>query len=345
MKSKLKAKINSQLKRFVEQALNSRKLGEINPVISRSIKEFVLRDGKRIRPLFFLLAYQTYAKKKALPVSIIRASLAFELLHGFLLVHDDIIDNSKTRRGKPTMHKVLQQSLKQSEATGKDLSIVIGDIIYAMSIEAFISTKAPQKIQLQALRVFLSSTILTGAGEFIDVLNGFTPITGIRLKNIRLNYLLKTAEYTFKSPLACGCILAGASYTEIAKVSRLGEFLGEAFQIQDDLLGLFAKSRKIGKSVLSDMIEAKKTFPIFLAYKKGSAKDRSFINKCLGNKDLKFRDLEKIRRIIINTGAHKATKNEILKLLRKSKEIVQSLKLNKAQRKLFEDFMFSFIES
>ena len=345
MKTKLKAKINSQLKYFVEQALRSRKLEKINPVLSRSIKEFVLRNGKRIRPIFFLLAYQAYAKKKALPVSIIRTSLAFELLHDFLLVHDDIIDNSKTRRGKPAMHKMLQKSLKLSEPTGKNLSIVIGDIIYAMSIEAFMNTKTPQLIKLKALMVFLSSTILTGSGEFIDIVNGFTPLSGIRLKDIRLNYLLKTAEYTFKSPLVCGCIFAGAPYDEIAKVTRLGELLGEAFQIQDDLLGLFGMSQKIGKSVLSDLIAAKNTLPIFLAFKFGSEYDRSFINKSLGNKNLKLRDLKEIRRIIIKTGAHKATKNEILKLLSKSKEIILSLKLNKTQRKLFEGCMLSFIKS
>ncbi|MCG2712952.1 MAG: polyprenyl synthetase family protein [Candidatus Omnitrophica bacterium] len=345
MKSAIKDKINSRLKRFVETAIDSRGLGKINPLISRSIKEFVLRDGKRIRPIFFLLAYQTYAKKKALPESIIRTSLAFELLHDFLLVHDDIIDNSKTRRGKPAMHKVLQRSLKQSESTGKNMSIVIGDIIYAMAIEAFMSTKAHQLIALEALRVFLSSTILTGAGEFIDVLNGFTQLKGIRLRNIRLNYLLKTAEYTFKSPLVCGCIFAGAPNSEIAKVSRLGELLGEAFQIQDDLLGLFGRSQNIGKSVLSDMIEAKKTLPIFLAFKLGSAKDRTFINKCLGNKYLKLRDLEKIKRIVIDTGALKTTENEVNKLIKKSRKIILSLKLKKAQKKLFEDYMLSFIKN
>ncbi|MFH1093170.1 MAG: polyprenyl synthetase family protein [Candidatus Omnitrophota bacterium] len=344
MKSQIKAKINSQLKGFVETAMHSRKLGKINPVISRSIKEFVLRDGKRIRPIFFLLAYQAYAEKKTLPALMIRSSLAFELLHDFLLVHDDIIDNSNTRRGKPTMHKVIQQALNQSAANGKNMGIVIGDIIYAMSIEAFLSAKTPQKIQLEALRVFLSSTILTGAGEFIDILNGFTPLKKIQLKNIRLNYLLKTAEYTFKSPLVCGCIFAGAPNSELAKVSRLGELLGEAFQIQDDLLGLFAKTQKIGKSVLSDIMEAKKTLPIFLAYKKGSSADRAFINKCLGKKDLKFKDLEKIRRIIITTGAHKKTLDGIHKLITKSKEIILSLKLNIAQRKLFEDCIFSFIK-
>ncbi len=344
MKTMLKSKINSQLKLFLDSAIRSRKLADINPLICSCIKEFAMREGKRIRPIFFLLTYQAYAKKKALPVAIIRSSLAFELLHDFLLVHDDIIDNSKTRRGKPTMHMVLKKALNLSEHTCKDLSIVIGDIIYAMSIEAFLSADMPVGIQNNALKIFLSSTVLTGTGEFIDVLNGFTSIQKIRLQDIRLNYLLKTAEYTFKSPLVCGCIFAGAPKSEIAKVSLLGELLGEAFQIQDDLLGIFGQSRKIGKSILSDIIESKKTLPIFLAYKSASAKKRKFIDQCLGNKQLKLRDLEHIRRIIIETGAHAKTKAEISRLLNKSKKIIMSLKINQTQRRLFEDFMLSFIK-
>ena len=82
MKYMLKVRVNSQLELFIKAALRQRKLGKVNPLISRSIKEFVLRDGKRIRPLFFLLTYQLYSKKKTLPASIIRTSLAFELLHG-----------------------------------------------------------------------------------------------------------------------------------------------------------------------------------------------------------------------------------------------------------------------
>lgn len=344
MKIELKSKINKQLKLFLKSSTHTSRIDKLNPLISQSIKEFIMRDGKRIRPIFFLLAYKAYSKKKALPVSIIQTSLAFELLHDFLLVHDDIIDNSKTRRGKPTMHIVLKKSLKLSESTCKDLSIVIGDIIYAMSIEAFLSAKLGQEIQNKALKVFLNSTMLTGTGEFIDVLNGFTPLNTIKLKDIRLNYLLKTAEYTFKSPLVCGSIIAGAPKTEIAKVALLGELLGEAFQIQDDLLGLFGQSQKIGKSVLSDIIEAKKTLPIFLAYKKASAKDRAFIKNCLGNQDLRIKDLEQIRKIVNKTGAHEQTKREISRLINQSRKIIMSLKLNSSGRKLFENFMLSFIK-
>ncbi|MBU1044449.1 MAG: polyprenyl synthetase family protein [Candidatus Omnitrophica bacterium] len=345
MKPNLKNSINQHLHSFIQARLKNYKLNRINNVLDKRIKEFIFRDGKRVRPIFFLLAYSGYSRKKQLPNDIILTSLAFELLHDFLLVHDDIIDNADTRRGKPTMHRMLQKSLKQPEKIGKDLSIIVGDIIYALALEAFLSAKAKQKDKETALQIFLSSTILTGAGEFIDILNGLSPITKVGLKHIRMNYLLKTAEYTFKSPLACGCVLAGAPITEVKKLLQLGEFLGEGFQINDDLIGIFSQSKKIGKSVLSDIIEAKKTLPIFLAYKKACLADKAFINKSLGNKNLKYSDLQKIRKIIITTGAYAQTKQAINKLLQKAETLIDSLKMNNNQKQLFKNYILSFIKS
>ena len=345
MKTNLKNSINLQLRAFIQTRLKDYKLSRINNGLDKSIKEFVYRDGKRVRPIFFLLAYSGYAKKKQLSNDIIKTSLAFELLHDFLLVHDDIIDNANTRRSKPTMHRMLEKSLKQPEKIGKDLSIIVGDIIYALALEAFLCIKAPQKQKEAAMQIFLRSTVLTGAGEFIDVLNGLNPINKVSLKHIRMNYLLKTAEYTFKSPLACGSILAGAPQSEVQKLFQLGEYLGEGFQINDDLIGIFSESKKIGKSVLSDIIEAKKTLPIFLAYKKASLTDKTFINKSLGNKKLNNSDLQKIKKIIIDTGAYNKTKLAINNLIKKSETLIDSLKMHNNQKQLFKQYILSFIKN
>lgn len=341
----LKNSINKELHTFIQARLKNYNLARINNILDKSIKEFIFRDGKRVRPIFFILAYSGYAKKKAPSADLIQTSLGFELLHDFLLIHDDIIDNSDTRRGKPTMHRILQKSLKQTEKIGKDLSIIVGDIIYALALEAFLCVKAVPKNKEAALQIFLKSTILTGAGEFIDILNGLSPITKINLKHIRMNYLLKTAEYTFKAPMACGCVLAGAPASEVKKILQLGEFLGEGFQINDDLIGIFSESKKIGKSVLSDIIEAKKTLPIFLAYQKAGSSDKSFINQCLGNKNLTYADLEKIRKIIIDTGAYAQTKTAINTLIKKSERLIADLKMRKSQKQLFTNYILSFINN
>ena len=340
----LKNKINKQLNIFVKEQLNHFKLDKTDALLASGIKDFVLREGKRIRPIFFLISYLGYASNKKVSSALIKTSLSFELLHDFLLIHDDIIDNSLTRRGKPTLHKIFEKALKQTEKTGQDLSIVAGDIVYAMAINAFLCAEPLTKSIIPALKEFLKSTILTGAGEFIDIRNGLTHIKNIQHSQIRTNYLLKTAEYTFKSPLYCGCLLAEKSVSEAKKIASYGQCLGEAFQIQDDIIGIFATSKAIGKSVLSDIIEAKKTLPMYLAYQHSSKKERLFLESCLGNSKLCYEDLLKIRKIITKTGAYEQSKKEILSLLGKANRILATSKMDNKYKDLLSQKATDFIK-
>ncbi|MCP4649840.1 MAG: polyprenyl synthetase family protein [PVC group bacterium] len=341
----LKQKINTTLKSYVQEKMNEYRLSRVDSLLVSGIKDFVLRDGKRIRPTFFTLSYLGYSRKKRITSQLLKTAVAFELLHDFLLIHDDIIDNSNTRRGKPTLHKIFQRALRQSEKIGQDLSIVAGDIIYAMAIDAFLSLETPPKDMQTALKAFIRATVLTGAGEFKDIRNGLIDISCIKKSDIRLNYILKTSEYTFKSPLFCGCILAGGSISEANTLAEYGEYLGEAFQIQDDLIGLFEKSKVIGKSVLSDIIESKKTLPIFLAFKRCSRDERKFIQSCLGNEKLKYADLQKIRKIITNTGAYQTSKNEIKRLLDQSETTLAKTKMSKSHKELLRKYVTSYIKT
>jgi len=344
MKNDIKTLINRELEVFLRKALQDHKLGSVDKLLKNSILDFVLRDGKRIRPIFFLISYLGFSRKTSLPKDVLKSALSFELLHDFLLVHDDIIDNSSTRRGKPTVHKIIEKQLKSSDKIGKDLAILVGDIIYAMSIEAFLEIKASQATKEKALKTFLHTTILTGAGEYKDVLNGLKNIKDVSLSDIRQNYLLKTAQYTFRSPIICGAMLGGASSKDLKLLSNFAMHLGEAFQIQDDYIGIFSQSKKIGKSVLSDLIEAKKTYPLHFAYKRASKKEKAFIDRSLGNTKLKLADLMKIRKIIKDTGAMQLTKTRIISLLNKARQNLKKTSMAIAQKELILEKADLFIK-
>ncbi|MDD5746725.1 MAG: polyprenyl synthetase family protein [Candidatus Omnitrophica bacterium] len=335
--------INEALRNYVDQALHTYSLSKVDATISSAIREFVLRDGKRVRPVFFLLAYQGYSALKKIPGHAITAGLAFELLHDFLLIHDDIIDNSLTRRGKPTVHKTLEKLLRVPGKTGQDLAIVIGDIIYALAIESFLSIKADPALKEAALREFLRATILTGAGEYKDVLNGFKPLPKTTLTDINLNYRLKTAEYTFRAPMICGALLANAPKQDLARISDYALLLGEAFQINDDVIGIFGDSKKIGKSVISDIVEAKKTLPLYWAYKKTKPSERKFLVRSLGNQKLTFNDLLKIRRIIRDCGALAITQDTITSRLEQARRKLAQTRMHTHSKQLFSEAMHSFI--
>src|SRR3989338_10141692 len=138
----IKQKIDESLSIFLNKIRKDYKLHLVNPILYKSIREFTLREGKRIRPLLLILSYMGYcASDKRIHPSIYQASTCIELLHNFMLIHDDIIDRSHLRRGKPTMHKVLGKTIKNTdqEKLGYDLAIIAGDIVYALAIDAFLS--------------------------------------------------------------------------------------------------------------------------------------------------------------------------------------------------------------
>ena len=236
-------KINVGLKEIFEDANRRYRLRLVSDDLFRSSKEFVLRKGKRIRPLLFVLSYKGYTPRRSYGESrLFKSAASIELLHDYMLIHDDVIDNSDLRRGKPTLHKMFDRRVKtpDNKKIGTSLAIVAGDIVFALAIEAFLFVQENMDRKEKALKQLVETAAYTGAGEFIDIVFGHKAIDRLSEKDIFLNYTLKTAKYTFECPLLMGAILAGAKSRELKKLSRLGLLAGKAFQIYDDFLDLFA---------------------------------------------------------------------------------------------------------
>jgi geranylgeranyl pyrophosphate synthase len=249
-----------------------------------------------------------------------------------MLVHDDVIDKSPTRRGKPSVHAVLNKYLnarKNIKFNGEDLAIVLGDVIYAMAINAFLSVREDMRRKEMALKKLTEAAFYTGSGEFIELMYGIKAINKITKEDIYKIYDLKTATYTFATPLAIGATLAGAKESEVKKLFNYGLCLGRAFQIEDDILGIFGTQSKIGKSNLTDLQEAKKTILIWYAYKKSDSKNKTEIKRILSKNKVNNQDLLKIRKIISFSGALDYAKKEISRLIRKAENLNRSLRMFK----------------
>lgn len=317
---KIKDRVEEKLASYIRSIDKLYSLRQISPLISENIKEFISRKGKRIRPILFVIGYLGFIKKE-MP-GLYRSALALELLHDFLLIHDDIIDKSDTRRGKPSIHAMFNKHLrghKNIKFSGQDLAIVIGDIVYAMAIDTFLSIKEDPKRKEKALRMFINATIHTGSGEFIELLAGLKNMNKITKEEIYRIYDFKTAYYTFATPLAMGAQLAGANKKQVDLIFKYGMHSGRAFQIKDDILGIFGKEEEIGKSTLTDLQEAKKTILIWYAYHHSSKIEKSTIRKILTSEFVNKSDLLKIREIITTSGALQYSKKEITNLLEKTK--------------------------
>jgi geranylgeranyl diphosphate synthase type I len=309
----------------------------VSPLLFESIREFTLREGKRLRPLLLVLTYKSYAPaSQKISRKLYNASTCMEFLHNFMLIHDDIIDRSDLRRGKPTMHKILARTVKthDPDKLGIDLGIIAGDIVYALAIDAFLSIDEPSERKERALKYFIQTAAFTAMGEFIDTVSGVKAVQDVDEEEVFLNYTLKTARYTFDCPMVTGAILAGANDREIKRISRFGILIGQAFQIQDDIIGIFETEANIGKSILSDLAEGKKTLLVTHAFSvlRGNAKTKFL--KIFTKKTKTLADLEIVKKIFVETGSLGYALQAIHTRLGEAQKILHGLGMNDKYRGL-----------
>jgi len=335
-------KINSGLKFLLSDIHKRYHLNLVSDTLFKHMQEFVLRKGKRIRPLLFLLAYKGYSRRTRInEKKLFASSAAIELLHDFMLIHDDVIDNSDVRRGKPTLHRLFEKKIKinPKEAIGAKLAIVAGDILYAVAIEALLSIDESPKRKEQALRQLVAAAAYTGAGEFLDVLSSLRPLEKMTQKDVFLNYTLKTARYTFECPLLMGATLAGADQKEIRKLSSLGLAAGQAFQLYDDFLDLFGTEKIIGKPILTDLNESKKTLLVFKAYRRLGKKQKKLLILLLNKKNKKRSDLKVFRDLIVQSGSYQDCQSTLERLQRKATRLISELKIRKREKDVLKNLI------
>jgi len=335
----IRKNINKSLALFLNTVKKNYKLHLVSPLLFESIREFTLREGKRLRPLLLILTYKGYSPvSKKISRKLYNASTCMEFLHNFMLIHDDIIDRSNLRRGKPTMHKILEHTVKTKDPDklGIDLGIITGDIVYALAIDAFLSIDEPAARKERALKYFIQTAAFTAMGEFIDTVSGVKPVKDVDEKEVFLNYTLKTARYTFDCPMVTGAILAGAKDEEIKKISRFGILIGQAFQVQDDIIGIFETEANIGKSILTDLTENKKTLLVTHAFSvlRGKAK-KEFLD-IFAKKTKTLKDLENVKKIFVKTKSLDYALEAIHMRLSEAQKILNSLALNEEYRGLLE---------
>ena len=340
MIEQIRKNIDKSLSSFLDTVKKDYKLHLVSPILFKSIREFTLRKGKRLRPLLLILTYKGYAPaSKKISRKLYNASTCMEFLHNFMLIHDDIIDRSKLRRGKPTMHKTLEGTVQtlDPEKLGIDLGIIAGDIVYALAIDAFLSIDEPSQRKERALKYFIQTAAFTAMGEFIDTVSGVKPVKDVDEQEVFLNYTLKTARYTFDCPMVTGAILAGAKDKEIKKISRFGILIGQAFQVQDDIIGTFETQANIGKSVLTDLAENKKTLLVTHAFSVLRGKAKKEFLAIFAKKSKTLKNLEAIKKIFVKTKSLDYALEAIRTRLDEAQKILNSLGINEEYRGLLEN--------
>ncbi len=226
---------------------------EVRP-LRDGVRGYVTAGGKRLRPQLCLWVYNLVAEEDA-SAAVLDVAAAWELFHAFLLVHDDIIDGSDTRRGQAALHRQLQSLDSNCPRFGLNLGIVAGDLLFSASIRLLHDIEGVEpKRHLELLRLFSNIACVTGFGQAIDIVAGHAPIDGLAEASLMRAYDWKTAAYTFEGPMLSAAILAGCDAESRAAVKRFASSLGQAYQLHNDLIDLAEPVREG-----SDLMEGKRT--------------------------------------------------------------------------------------
>ncbi|MFP4642954.1 MAG: polyprenyl synthetase family protein [Spirochaetales bacterium] len=223
--------------------------------------DFTLR-GKMIRGSLVFLGAELYEHEESDP-ALVRMAAVMELLQSFLLIHDDIMDRDRVRRGSPSIYAQYDEFGKSEGIDdhlhfGEAMGICAGDVAIFLATSLIADASVPDKYRNPLLAAVSREIVRVGIAQMGDVYHGVSA-NAVSEADVINVYRFKTGRYTFSLPLMCGAILAGASVEDQRVLGQIGEGLGIVFQIKDDEIGLFGSSDAIGKTVGSDIASDKKT--------------------------------------------------------------------------------------
>ena len=322
-----KAQIDGALADFVNsQSKQLSNIGEELEPVSSNLSKFILENGKRLRPIFAIAGFS--ATDSEITPEIIKAAASLELIHVCALIHDDLMDGSETRRGAPAIHKSFEKLHRSNmksgnpEQYGAGAAILLGDLALVWSAKMLHeSGLSPAQLSIvlpsyDILRVELM------AGQFLDIEEQTAHKSSME-KSLKIARY-KSGKYTIERPLHFGAALGGR-LDLFQKFTDYGLPLGEAFQLRDDILGVFGKSELTGKPAGDDLLEGKRTALIAKTLELANASQALALTAVLGNRAATPEMIDKAREIISETGALSEIESLITKLTHESIQAISGL--------------------
>ncbi|MDD1778420.1 MAG: polyprenyl synthetase family protein [Candidatus Helarchaeota archaeon] len=329
--------IDAAIKEFFEAYIKSGTLNHDFVVQFYSdLKNYLLFGGKRLRPLSCVVLYKGLG---GMSEDIYKVAISVELLHNASLVHDDIIDHDVMRRGQPSFHafytdwfeKNLRKYSEQADF-GLAMGILGGDLLVELGQEAILNSRFDNNEKLKAVGYYFKAY-----RELIEGVAGESYMQNLPLEKVtEAEYLTMIGEKTgalFQKSLLIGAVFADKTEKYKTNITEFGTFLGQAFQIRDDILGTFGDPKETGKSNEGDIKEGKKT--LLAIY--GSENPQ--IRELYGKKDMTAKEIQIVKRLLKETGALERAKAKATKLAEKASENLRKIKLNDTAMNFFQDLI------
>ncbi len=309
---KVRARIDNELKNFfTSEVARANKGNKVLGLVVDTVGEFTMRSGaKRIRGLLVVLGFLT-KRSNTISADIIKVAAAYEIMHSYLLIHDDIIDQDVIRRGKPTVHIMLQKlvpkkfSSAQRVNIGIDLGIIAGDCASLLSQKLLLSSRFSE-VQKNIIQKYLNDMLQdTCSGQVLDILALPDKLPSAEVQEWR--YVQKTARYTIEAPFMVGAMCANTR-GQAAQFKKFARDVGLGFQLADDVHNIFGKSIATRQS---DIRSGKVTY--LMTYAMQSKRHKTAILRILKKKKRSPRDVSQLRMLLIESGGYERTITEIKK--------------------------------
>jgi geranylgeranyl diphosphate synthase type I len=321
-------RVDSTLDDFLDAKSNEAHSPEQQELIAL-LRKF-LAGGKRIRSILCTVGWHAVTGHETEPPSaVLRTAASLELFHAFALIHDDVMDNSTSRRGMPTIHRYLaaryaaHRSPQQAERLGISGAILLGDLALAWSDELLHTAGLTPAELAGVLPVIDAMRTEVMHGQYLDVVTSGRPTADTARALDIIRY--KTAKYTIERPIHIGIVVGGAAAAIHPAVSVYALLIGEAFQLRDDLLGVFGSPEQTGKSILEDLRDGKHTYLMALALRHADSDQQKLLYDLLGDPELDEPQASRIREVLHATGAPAIVEHMICNRYRRALAVLADL--------------------
>lgn len=310
---------------------------ELAPVVTIA-ETFLLDGGKRLRPAFAYWGYRGAGGQDS--DAVIAAVSSLELLHACALIHDDLMDGSDTRRGLPAVHRAFsgmhreEQWVGNPESFGMSAAILLGDLALVWADQMYHESGIDHAVMVQAQHLYDEMRVELMAGQYLDVLEQSLATQSVDRSMRVARY--KSGKYTVERPLHFGALLANTP-SVMETYSAYGLPLGEAFQLRDDVLGVFGDPSETGKPAGDDLREGKRTVLIAVALDRANTVQEHQLLRLLGDHGLDLNGVETLREIIVDTGALAFTESKIDELMGQSLDALRSSSLEPQAKEVLHD--------
>ncbi|MFW9918378.1 MAG: polyprenyl synthetase family protein [Candidatus Thorarchaeota archaeon] len=338
--------VNKALSHYFDYKINqASRLGDWHTQFYGYMKEYLMRGGKRLRPVLVAIGYKSI--KDDIDIKYLyRAANSIEILHNGSLLHDDLIDHDETRRGGKTFHVTYRdlflertKNKEKSEDLGSTMAILGGDLLLNMGAQAINDSELPQNLAAACLKHYQDAFQSLADGVMLEMTmidrDDITP-------EIYLEMIALKTAVLFDKSLVMGALLAGANESQITALSEYGVKVGQAFQIQDDVLGSFGDEAVTGKSADGDIHEGKKTMIVLNAYKLATTEQKKLLDDLLGKHNMNDNEVNTVRNVFIESGALDETRKMMNELLLEGQAALE--KASPGLKPKYKEFLLALSE-